>query len=435
MTSDFKITALRALEILDSRGNPTVEVECHLGSGTAARAAVPSGASTGEKEAKELRDGDSRRYGGKGVGRCCQHIEHEIAPALITMDARRQSSIDQRLRALDATSDKSRLGANTLLAVSLAVARAAAQASGLPLFSYLGGSTVTRLPVPFMNILNGGVHANWQGPDFQEYMIAPIGAPSFREAVRWGAETYHALKGVLKDSGFSVNVGDEGGFAPAVDSNRTPLELIVKAIAQAGYEPGKDICIACDPASSEFYQEDGTYHLNSEQRNLSSAEMVDYYRDLAEKFPIVSLEDGLAESDWEGWQTLNAKLGKRIQLVGDDLFCTNTRLIREGLRLQAANAVLIKLNQIGTLTETCEATRLAVSHGWGAMVSHRSGETVDSFIADLAVALETGQIKTGAPARGERVEKYNQLLRIEDWLGPQGCFAGKDSLARFSAVI
>jgi len=423
MHEEFEITALEAREILDSRGNPTVEVECELACGVRARAAVPSGASTGEREAAELRDGDAGRFGGKGVIGACHNVENEIAPALRGHDARHQASLDARLRALDGTDNKSRLGANAMLGVSLAVARAAAEAAEVPLFSYLGGPSVHRLPVPCMNILNGGVPANWEGPDFQEYIIAPVGADSFRDALRYGSEVYQALKAVLKEAGMTVAVGDEGGFAPKVASNEQPLELIVKAIEKAGYKPGSDVAIACDAAASEFY-EDGAYRLRTEERSLDAAGMSDYYGKLADSFPIVSLEDGLAESDWAGWRELTETLGGRLQLVGDDIFCTNPELIRRGIEQGAANALLVKLNQIGTLTETVEATRLAQENGWGAMISHRSGETVDSFIADLSVALGGGQIKTGAPARGERVEKYNQLLRIEDWLGSAAVYTG-----------
>ncbi|MGH8225222.1 MAG: phosphopyruvate hydratase [Gammaproteobacteria bacterium] len=429
MHEEFEIAELEAREILDSRGNPTVEVECELACGVRARAAVPSGASTGEREATELRDGDAKRYGGKGVLKACHNIEHDIASALIGMDARGQASVDARLCALDGTDNKSKLGANAMLGVSLAVARAAAEASELPLFAYLGGVGATRLPVPCMNILNGGVHANWEGPDFQEYMIAPVGAESFREALRWGAEVYHALKSVLKDANLTVAVGDEGGFAPKVASNEQPLELIVKAIEKAGYRPGDDIAIACDPAASEFFEK-GQYRLRTEDRLLDSTGMSAYYAKLADAFPIVSIEDGLAESDWAGWHELTDALGSRLQLVGDDIFCTNPKLIQRGIAEGTANAVLIKLNQSGTLTETIEATRLALDKGWGAMISHRSGETVDSFIADLSVALGSGQIKTGAPARGERVEKYNQLLRIESGLGPAAEYAGRTAFSQ-----
>lgn len=426
MHEEFEIAELAAREILDSRGNPTVEVECELACGVRARAAVPSGASTGEREASELRDGNKKRYGGKGVLKACRNVEDDIASALVGLDARQQANVDARMRELDGTENKSKLGANAMLGVSLAVARAAAEACELPLFAYLGGPTANRLPVPCMNILNGGVHANWEGPDFQEYMIAPVGAESFAEALRWSAEVYHALKSELKDQGLGTAVGDEGGFAPKVNSNKQPLELIVKAIEKAGYKPGDDVAIACDPASSEFF-ESGKYKLRTEKRELDAGEMSDYYGQLADAFPIILLEDGLAESDWAGWRELTATLGSRLELVGDDLFCTNPELIRRGLAEGTANAVLIKLNQIGTLTETIEATRLALDNGWGAMISHRSGETVDNFIADLVVALGTGKIKTGAPARGERVEKYNQLLRIESQLGSAAIYAGRSA--------
>ena len=423
MNEEYEIVALQAREILDSRGNPTVEVDCELACGARGRAGVPSGASTGEREATELRDGDKKRYGGKGVLNACAGVEKEIWPALAGMDARNQPAIDAALCDIDGTPDKSKLGANALLGVSIAVARAAADASDTPLFTYLGGVGARTLPVPCMNILNGGVHAGWEGPDFQEYMIAPVGAENFAEALRCGSEVYHALKSVLKSRSLATAIGDEGGFAPRVASNEQPLELIVKAIEQAGYKPGQDVAIACDAAASEFL-EDGTYRLRTEKRILDATEMSAYYAKLADAFPIVSLEDGLAESDWDGWQELTAKLGSRLQLVGDDIFCTNPKLIREGIEKDTANAVLIKLNQIGTLSETVEATRLAQDNGWGTMISHRSGETVDSFIADLAVALGTGQIKTGAPARGERVEKYNQLLRLESLLGEGARYAG-----------
>ncbi len=423
MKDKFAIQALTALEILDSRGNPTVEVECELRDGIRARAAVPSGASTGSREAVELRDGDSSRFRGKGVLQAVANVNQTIAPHILGMDVRQQAQIDQAMITLDGTSNKARLGANAILGVSLAVARAAAEASGLQLFQYLGGPGANRLPVPHMNILNGGVHAHWQGADFQEYMIAPYGADSFRQALEWGSEVYHALQALLEEQGLSVGVGDEGGFAPHVPSNEEPFKLITAAISAAGLQPGKDVGIACDPASSEFY-ENGLYHLRSEDRKLEPEAMAAYYRELAGRYPLVLLEDGMAQDDWEGWRKLMTQLGSRMELVGDDLFCTNVSLIERGIREDVANAVLIKLNQIGTLTETIAATRMARDHGWGAFVSHRSGETVDSFIADMTVALDTGHLKTGAPARGERVEKYNQLLRIEEELGSAARYAG-----------
>lgn len=421
---DFLIDNIYAREILDSRGNPTVEVEITLACGHTVRAGVPSGASTGSREAVELRDGDMNRYGGKGVLKAVQLINTEIAAALINIDAREQALVDQILIDLDGTENKSRLGANAILGVSLAVARAAADVSELPLYQYIGGLGANLLPVPCMNILNGGVHARWQGPDFQEYMIAPYGAATFSEAVQWGSEVYHALRQVLLDNNLSVGVGDEGGFAPAVNSNREPLELIVKAIEKAGLRPGEDVGICMDPASSEFY-EDGMYNLRSENRQLTSAEMVEYYAKLVNEFPIVLIEDGLAEDDWDNWPILNKTLGDRIEIVGDDLLVTNTKYIQKGIDLKVANSALIKLNQIGTLTETIAAIQMCYSAGWGAFVSHRSGETIDSFIADMTVGLRTGHLKTGAPCRGERVEKYNQLMRIEDELGMAAIYAGR----------
>lgn len=423
---NFIIDRLHAREILDSRGNPTVEVECHLADGRVSRAAVPSGASTGEREATELRDGDARRFGGKGVLNAVKHVRETIAPALTGQDVRHQAAIDALMIQLDGTDNKSRLGANAILGVSLAVARAAAAASGLPLYQYLGGPAATRLPVPHMNIMNGGVHAHWQGADFQEFMIAPYGASTLREAVEWGAEIYHALLSLLQKKGLSIGVGDEGGFAPHVSSNEAPIEWILEAITTAGLRPGVDVGIATDPASSEFFQ-DGQYHLRTENRALDPAEMVAYYARLASNYPIVLLEDGMAQNDWDGWKQLNQAIGNTIELVGDDVFCTNPAIIAQGIEEGIANAVLIKLNQIGSLTETIAAARLARDHGWGAFVSHRSGETVDSFIADMTVALDTGHLKTGAPARGERVEKYNQLMRIEEDLGSAGHYAGKNA--------
>jgi enolase len=426
---DTRINRVWAREILDSRGNPTVEVEIELACCVHSRAAVPSGASAGVHEALELRDGDKRRYGGKGVCRAVDHVRQEIAPAIQGKDALDQAGIDQAMLDLDGTPNKGRLGANAILGVSLAVARAAASAAGLPLYRYLSGESACLLPVPMFNILNGGVHANWQGTDLQEFMIAPVGAPSFREALRWGSETYHALKGVLKDKGYSTGVGDEGGFAPALSTNAEAVELILVAIEKAGYQPGEQIEIALDPASSGFFEE-GMYHLRTEGRKVTSAQMIEMYADWVGRYPLVVLEDGLAEDDWDGWRLLNRLLGDQIELVGDDLFVTNVERIERGIAEKVANAVLIKLNQIGTLTETIAAIHMARKVGWGAMVSHRSGETVDSFIADLTVAMGTGHLKTGAPCRGERVEKYNQLMRIEEELGEKAIYAGRRAFVR-----
>ena len=423
------IEKIWAREILDSRGNPTVEVEVWLECGAFGRAAVPSGASTGVHEALEMRDGDPARYGGKGVLQAVQHVNAELADALLDFDALDQTGLDQRMIALDGTPNKSRFGANALLGISLAAARAAAEAVGLPLYRYLGGVSANLLPVPMFNILNGGVHANWQGTDFQEFMIAPVGAPNFREALRWGSETYQSLKSVLKKKGFTTGVGDEGGFAPALKTNAQAVELILEAIEKAGYQPGRDIALALDPASSGFF-EDGLYNLRTEGRKISSAQMVELYADWVSKYPILVIEDGLAEDDWEGWKLLNRTLGDKVELVGDDLFVTNVQRIARGIEENAANGVLIKLNQIGTLSETIAAITMAHKAGWGAMVSHRSGETVDSFIADFTVALATGHLKTGAPCRGERLEKYNQLLRIEEELGDRAVYAGRKGFVR-----
>lgn len=423
------IENIHAREILDSRGNPTVEVEVTLEDGSFGRAAVPSGASTGVHEALELRDGDKKRYGGKGVKKAVGHVNDDIASELIGMDALDQGAVDRAMIELDGTPHKEKLGANAILGVSLATARAAADACDLPLFRYLGGAAANRLPVPMFNILNGGVHANWQGTDLQEFMIAPVGAPNFAEALRWGSEVYHTLKTVLKDGGYTTGVGDEGGFAPALKRNVDAMDLIVKSIEGAGYRPGEDVVIALDPASSGFY-EDGLYNLRTEKRKVNSAEMIAMYAEWAKKYPFVVLEDGLAEDDWDGWKLLNRELGGKLELVGDDLFVTNVERIQRGIDENAANAVLIKLNQIGTLTETIAAVNLAYSANWGAMVSHRSGETVDSFIADLTVALGTGHLKTGAPCRGERLEKYNQLMRIEEYLGDSAEYAGRKAFVR-----
>ncbi len=421
-TMNTTITSVRAREILDSRGNPTVEVDISLASGLTGRAACPSGASTGQHEAVEKRDGGSR-YLGKGVLEAVSAVNTVIAPALTGMDAAGQEEIDRKMITLDGTENKGKLGANAILTVSMAAARAAAAAAKTPLYASLAPGPYT-LPVPCMNILNGGTHANWQGADFQEFMIAPLGATSFDESLRWGCEIYHTLKAVLKKRGMSTGVGDEGGFAPQVPSNAEPLSLIITAIEEAGFSPGTEVAIALDPASSEFFSEQG-YQLRTEKRTLSSGEMVDYYQELCTTYPIISIEDGLAEDDWAGWTELTRKIGSRVQLVGDDLFVTNVRRIKEGIEKKAANAVLIKLNQIGTVTETIQAVKMAHDQGWGAMISHRSGETSDTFIADLSVALATGQIKTGAPCRGERVEKYNQLLRIGEEMGSKAGFAGK----------
>lgn len=422
----YEINRVFAREILDSRGNPTVEVEVSVQGGMTARASVPSGASTGSREAVELRDGDTQRFGGKGVLKAIENINTRINTALCGIDVRQQKAIDNCLIALDGTENKGRLGANAILGVSLAVARLAAQLSDLPLYRYLGGVGANLLPVPCMNIINGGVHARWQGADFQEYMIAPWGASSVREAIRWGSEVYQALRQVLLAKDLSTGVGDEGGFAPKVSSNRQPLELIVEAIQRAGYTPGEDIVICIDPASSEFYA-NGKYHLHSESVQLSAEEMTRYYEQLVNEFPVVLIEDGLAEDDWAGWKILSDVLGKKVELVGDDLFVTNVKYIQRGIDEHLANAALIKLNQIGTLSETIAAVQLCHDNGWGAFISHRSGETVDSFIADMTVGLRAGHLKTGAPSRGERIEKYNQLMRIEDELGEAAAFAGKSA--------
>ncbi len=423
------IKTVHAREILDSRGNPTVEVEVALADGSFGRAAVPSGASTGIYEALELRDDDKARFQGKGVLKAVAHVNGDIAAAVRGLDALDQAAVDRAMLALDGTEYKSRLGANAILGVSMAVARAAAASSKLPLYRYLGGASAHLLPVPMFNILNGGVHANWQSTDLQEFMIAPVGAPNFREALRWGSETYHALKSVLKAGGYSTGVGDEGGFAPAFKKNADAIENILKAIAKAGFRAGADIAIILDCAASSFY-EDGTYNLRTEGRKVGTEDMVRMYEDWVGRYPIVSIEDGLAEDDWEGWALLNQRLGGRIQLVGDDLLVTNVKRLARGIAEKSANSILIKLNQIGTLTETVAAIDMARKAGWTAMISHRSGETVDSFIADLSVAMGTGQIKTGAPCRGERVEKYNQLMRIEEELGSQAAFSGRSTFKR-----
>lgn len=423
------IQSVHAREILDSRGNPTVEVEIILKDGAFGRAAVPSGASTGIHEALELRDGDKNRFGGKGVLKAVENINGPIRTAVLGADALDQRAVDNAMLVLDGTSNKSKLGANAILGVSLAAARAAADSKQMPLYRHLGGETANLMPVPMFNILNGGVHANWQGTDLQEFMIAPIGAPNLREAVRWGSEVYQTLKSVLKEAGYSTGVGDEGGFAPALKSNAEALDLIVTAITKAGYDPGEEIVLALDPAASGFY-ESGLYNLRTEKRKVTSEQMVALYKEWAGRYPIRVLEDGLAEDDWDGWKILNQSIGNEIELVGDDLFVTNVERIARGIKENVANSVLIKLNQIGTLTETIAAIDMARKAGWGAMVSHRSGETVDSFIADLTVAMGTGHLKTGAPCRGERVEKYNQLMRIEEELGNRSVYAGPKGLVR-----
>lgn len=421
-----EIEHVHARQILDSRGNPTIEVDVRLVSGAWGRAAVPSGASTGTREALELRDGGSS-FGGKGVGRAIQNVDGEIAASVIGLDADDQRGLDDRLIELDGTDGKTRLGANALLGVSMAAARAAAADAGEPLWRYLGGEDASLLPVPTMNVLNGGVHAD-NPVDFQEFMIAPVGAGSFAQAIQMGAEVYHELQRTLKSRGLSTAVGDEGGFAPALPTNEAPLELLVSAIGTAGYRPGEDLAICLDPAASEFFKE-GRYELAGERRSLSSAEMVDYWSAITERYPVLSLEDGMAEQDWDGWRHLTDRLGSRLQLVGDDIFVTNPAILGEGIERGVANSILIKLNQIGTLTETLDTIALAHEAGYRAVISHRSGETEDTFIADLVVATGVGQIKTGAPARSERVAKYNQLLRIEEELGDRARYAGREAVA------
>ncbi len=422
------IEAVGAREILDSRGNPTVEVEVALDDGTIARAAVPSGASTGAFEAVERRDGDKGRYGGKGVEQAVTAVLDQLGPELLGFDAADQRMIDQAMIDLDGTDNKGSIGANAILGVSLAVAKAAADSAGLPLFRYLGGPNAHVLPVPMMNILNGGAHADG-GVDIQEFMVAPIGAPTFREAVRWGAEVYHSLKSVLKGKGYATGLGDEGGFAPSLPTNREALDLIAVAIGQAGFTLGKDVALALDVAATEFFS-DGSYSF--EGKKLSAAEMTDYYTSLVNDFPLVSIEDPLSEDDWDGWVAITSALGSRVQLVGDDLFVTNPVRLRKGIELGAANSMLVKVNQIGSLTETLDAVSLAHRSGYSCMMSHRSGETEDTTIADLAVATDCGQIKTGAPARSERVAKYNQLLRIEEELDDAAVYAAASAFPRYT---
>ncbi len=427
---DTIIEFVNAIEILDSRGNPTVEVEVVLTDGSFGRAAVPSGASTGIHEALELRDGDNHRYNGKGVMEAVEHVNDEIADELFGMDAIEQKEIDELLIELDGTPNKSKFGANAILGTSLAVAKAAASSLGLPLYRYLGGVYAHVLPAPMMNILNGGAHSGWQSTDAQEFMIMPLGAESFSEGLRWGAEIYAALKGVLKAKGYSTLVGDEGGFAPALKANSEAVELILEAIEKAGYKAGSDIAIALDPAASEFYEEEtGLYNLRREGRKLTSDEMVDFWTNWIEQYPIVSIEDGFAQDDWAGWKNFTANNGHRLQIVGDDLLVTNPTRVARAIEEKACNALLVKVNQIGSLTETMKAVSMVQNNGWRAVCSHRSGETEDSTIADLAVAMNMGQIKTGAPARSDRVAKYNQLLRIEQELDLTGEYAGWNAFA------
>jgi enolase len=425
------ITNVHAREILDSRGNPTVEVVVTLAGGATGRAAAPSGASTGVHEALELRDGDKSRYLGKGTQKAAANVNTLIAPALAGRDALDQKGADAALLELDGTPNKSRLGANAILGTSLALAKAAAQALGLPLYRYVGGVYAHVLPAPMLNILNGGAHTGWQSTDFQEFMVMPSGARTFAEGLRWGAEIYHTLKTVLKGRGHTTLVGDEGGYAPALKANAEAIEVILEAIGKAGYTAGEQVFIALDPAASELYDEESqTYHLRKEGGKLTSAEMVEFWKGWIDQYPIVSLEDGLAQDDWEGWKLLTRAVGDRVQLVGDDLLVTNPARVRRAIQERACNALLVKVNQIGSLTETIEAVETCHRAGWKAVTSHRSGETEDTTIADLAVALNTGQIKTGAPARSDRVAKYNQLLRIEEELGSRAAYAGRSALKK-----
>jgi enolase len=421
----FSVEAVHAREILDSRGNPTLEVEVLLSGGVSAKAGVPSGASTGSREALELRDGDKNRYGGKGVRKAVANVDGEIAEELVGVDARDQALIDRILIELDGTPNKGRLGANAMLGVSLAVARAAAEASGLPLYRYLGGAGATTLPVPLMNVINGGAHAD-NRLDPQEFMICPVGFPLFAEALRAGAEVFHALRGILKKKGLSTGVGDEGGFAPDIASAKEAIELILSAVAAAGYKPGKDVVLALDPAASEFY-EGGKYQLKGEKKTLSSDGMIAFWSDLAAAYPIVSIEDGLAEGDWAGWRELTKRIGEKVLLVGDDVFVTNPEILGRGIADGVGNALLVKVNQIGTLTETLDAVRMAQTAGYRTIVSHRSGETTDDTIADLAVAVNSGLIKTGSACRGERMAKYNRLLAIEEELEGAGRYPGRSA--------
>ena len=427
--SGTRIESIHAREILDSRGNPTVEVDVVLDDGSFGRAAVPSGASTGQFEAVELRDGDQSRYGGKGVLRAVQHVNDTLASELSGFDASDQRAIDARMLELDGTPNKRNLGANAILGVSLAVAQAAAAASRLPLYKYLGGPNACTLPVPMFNILNGGKHAAGSSVDMQEFMVMPVGASTFRECLRWASEIFHALKAVLHANGYVTSVGDEGGYAPSLQSNSEALDLILEAIATAGFVAGSDVLLAMDPASTEFF-EDGQYVLKGEGRTLSPEALIGWYEMALAKYPIISIEDGVAEDDWDSWKRLTVRLGDRVQLVGDDLYVTNTERLLRGIREGAGNSILVKLNQIGTLTETFDAITLAQRNGFTAVISHRSGETSDAFVADLVVATNAGQIKTGAPSRMDRVEKYNQLLRIEEQLGGAAVFAGRGAFGR-----
>ncbi|MEW6567560.1 MAG: phosphopyruvate hydratase [Chloroflexota bacterium] len=426
---DTTIESIYAREVLDSRGNPTVEVEVRLFGGSWGRAMIPSGASTGVHEALELRDGDESRYGGKGVTRAVENVNTTIAETLVGWDATEQRAIDLALIDLDGTPNKARLGANAVLGVSLATAKAASAALDLPLYRYLGGVNAHVLPVPMLNILNGGAHTAWQSTDVQEFMIMPLGAPSFAEGLRWGVEIYHNLKAVLKSRGYTTLVGDEGGYAPALKANAEAVEVILEAIGKAGYKPGEQVAIALDPAASELFDSDKRrYNLRREGKELNGEQMVAFWKSWLDQYPIVSVEDGLAEDDWESWRLLTQEVGERIQIVGDDLLVTNPERVQRAIEDRACNALLVKLNQIGTLTETIEAVELCHKAGWRAVTSHRSGETEDTTVADLAVALNMGQIKTGAPARSDRVAKYNQLLRIEEELAGSGTYAGRDAL-------
>ncbi|MDX1994842.1 MAG: phosphopyruvate hydratase [bacterium] len=427
------IESIHGREVLDSRGNPTVEVEVYLTDGASGRAIVPSGASTGEHEALELRDGDKKRYLGKGTLKAVEAVKGPIAEAIVGMYAMDQKAVDEAMIALDGTPTKSNLGANAILGVSMAVAHAAADSADLPLYAYLGGIHAHLLPVPMMNIMNGGKHA-LGSTDFQEFMVMPVGAPTFREGLRWGVEIYHTLKGILHDKGYSTTVGDEGGFAPSLGSNQAALDVIMEAIDKAGYKAGEEIFIALDPATSELYK-DGKYHLEIEGRTLTGAEMVDFWADWCTRYPIISLEDGLAENDWENWSLLMSRIGHNVQIVGDDLLVTNVERVERAIREKAANSLLCKVNQIGSLTEALAASQLSQRHGWTVVASHRSGETEDATISDLAVAMNAGQIKTGAPARTDRIAKYNQLLRIEEELGSAAVYAGRSAFTNLNMDV